>query len=226
VDFLKWNEFNRGFLKANLNGWVNTAKMSFYMPVDSTRNEKDRNGAPTLGKFPGNQKVTNSFVEMSRDLNAIASDKKGKKLDDDFVVNNYVATKGVFHVPAEHKVDGLRHAVEFQIYFDPWTMDPKAKKAKVSVNPGKDKATSKTANAEKGSMSYVKPQAAVGILFKVRDCQTENPDDKEALGLCEQDVKPSDDLFKALDVRSRLSSANSKPNVYNTPLATFMASIK
>jgi len=34
VDFVKIKELNRGFLEANLTGWVNTDNLSFYMPAD------------------------------------------------------------------------------------------------------------------------------------------------------------------------------------------------
>jgi len=68
----------------------------------------------------------------------------------------------------------------------------------VTVNPGREKATSKVANPEKGSMNYVKPQAAVGIFFKVLDCNKQV--DSKKVAECEEALKPSNDLFKALGV--------------------------
>jgi hypothetical protein len=83
VDFVKNKEFNRGFLKANLSGFTDTDNYSFYMPAD-LNNSQNNNGSPTLGAgpkgaFPGNQKVTNSFLDLHKDTNAINFEKGGKK---------------------------------------------------------------------------------------------------------------------------------------------------
>lgn len=169
---------------------------------------------------------------MSSDKNAIAFEiKEGtkKKLEAKWNLNKYVATKGIFHTPAEHTVDLARAAVEFQIYFDPWTQDPDAKKSNVTVNPGKDSKTDKVAQPVKGSMNYVKPQAAIGILFKVRDCVKESKGDAKSLAKCQAEVKPSDDLFKAFDIaNNKIMSApkGGAANVLKAPMATFMASVK
>jgi hypothetical protein len=85
-----------------------------------------------------------------------------------------VATKGVFHTPAEHTVDYKRHAIEFQIYFEPWYSNPdRVKVTSGNSNLGKLSDTDKVAEPKKGSLNYVEKRAAIGIFFEVKDCEAE-----------------------------------------------------